>query len=329
MVYSNHNNQYIIIISGPTGVGKSDFAHSFAQRVGGAIINADVGQVYTPLSIGTAKPSLHDTVVPHYLFNYIDTPEHFSVAAYRRAVVDIVHTLWARGIVPIIVGGSLFYINSLFFPPSVELSSDASLHTRDDTTGDLWQQLYEIDPDRAHEIHPSDRYRVQRALTIWRATGKKPSLYKPAFSPIADACVIFLHRDRQDLYDRINRRVISMFNYGWEEEVAQLDHTWYAFLQHKRLIGYPDIISYLTSHDIHKDDLIADIQKNTRKYAKRQITYWRSLQKRIAAHDRDVDAFSSKILTCNLSQETDMQCLQSCWHALQEWREGNGTKQRP
>jgi tRNA dimethylallyltransferase len=314
------DNQYVIIISGPTGVGKSDVAESFAQRIGGAIINADVGQLYAPLSIGTAKPALDDTSVPHYLFNYINEPQHFSVAAYREAVIEKIHMLWRRNIVPVIVGGSLFYINSLFFPPSAEQQQvQVDTHEYNNASNDeLWHRLYAIDPERAHELNPADRYRVERALAIWDQTGTRPSRYKPTFSPVARACIMFLHRDRQELYDRINRRVVSMFDEGWEREVAELGQSWHTFLEKKRFIGYPDILSYIQNRDISKHELIDNIQQKTRKYAKRQMTYWRSFERRITA-EKIPPIDSPLVLTCNVTSESKQVCMDRCWHALQQW----------
>jgi len=294
-----NSKPHVLIIYGPTGVGKTDFALQIASQIPAEIINMDVGQLYTPLSIGTAKPDLSSVTVPHHCFDLLNTPEHFTVTAYRALCEKVLCDIWNRGKLPILVGGSGFYLKSLFFPPrqveSTEMTEVADTDTKvtnNNTDSDhLWRQLYVIDPARAEKINQQDIYRIKRALTIWQQTGKKPSECKPLFEPIADAHIIFLSRDRTELYDRINQRVDQMIEQGWLEETRSLLNTpWEQFIQHKKLIGYNELIDFLhIGEPLYKSlvdrqsirdsqtmqSVLASIKQRTRHYAKRQFTFWR------------------------------------------------------
>jgi tRNA dimethylallyltransferase len=300
----NNNNNYVVMIYGPTGVGKTDFVDQLAlalpKQISMEIINGDMGQMYTALSIGTAKPDLTHTAAPHHLFDIINNPVDFTVVMYRQLVQKTMSEIQARRHLPVIVGGSTFYLNALFFPPT--MGGDDCLNEsglQDDANG--WEKLYEIDPKRACEIKPDDLYRVNRALAIWRSTGKKPSDCMPTYNPIAPFYVICLTRDRDDLYRRINSRVVHMLEHGWVEEVKALCNTpWNDFILRKKIIGYDDIIRYLDGA-IDYTTMVAVIQKRTRNYAKRQMTYWRMLERKLKKTLDDVGDSRSGIELVNLT----------------------------
>lgn len=279
-----------LVITGPTASGKTAFATQLTQRLAIEkcpieIINCDVGQFYTPLSIGTAKPDLSpDKIgVPHHLFNLVSTPESFSAAAYRKQAVACVQEIWARNALPVFVGGSLFYIKALFFPPqeieeqapdlNPDLNTEAAIET-----SILWDKLYQIDAARALAIDKNDRYRIVRALTLWQRTGRLPSSCAPVFSPIGEqACVIAVTHDREILNARINARVCQMFDQGLRQEVAGLGPEWREFLSKKKLIGYHELLGLSENHDEnHDENVVETIQQNTRAYAKRQMTFLRA-----------------------------------------------------
>lgn len=272
----------IIIICGPTGVGKSDFAEMLAQQISGEIVNMDLGQFYTPLSIGTAKPDWRNARVPHHLFDILDTPKNFTVVEYRKRLLEACNELTKRNVTPIVVGGSMFYLKSLFFPPmgeSVESSSS-------DATSSTWEELNEIDPDRAAALHKNDSYRINRAMEIWRTKGVKPSLYQPDLEMPCNVIMLYLTRNRDDLYARIDKRVIMMMEAGWLDEVRPLCNTpWETFLHEKKLIGYNELLSYVHQSDADGDfeSVIRIIQQRSRHYAKRQETFWRGFQKMLKA----------------------------------------------
>ncbi len=283
-----HN--FVIILHGPTGVGKTECADYLASVLPVEIVNSDMGQLYTPLTIGTAKPNWRASATPHHLFDILDAPELFSVTAYRAKLKQILRTIWEQQRIPLIIGGSSYYVMALFFPPyfasglsakalaSAEASKGKPFAENDE---DLWEKLHEIDPERAEQIDPADGYRIARALEIWQSTGVKPSAYKPVYNPIADYYFIWITRDRDELYQRINARVVEMLNAGWVEEVKALRGTqWEPFLCKKKIIGYTEILDHLAG-EIPYDTMVSMIQKRTRNYAKRQITFWRMLKEKL------------------------------------------------
>ena len=299
---------FFIVITGQTGVGKTALVDDLVEQIDFPIevINADMGQLYKPLSIGTAKPDLSQPKVSHHLFDVLDDPEDFTAYDYRQNVMMLMKEISSRGAVPVIVGGSLFYIASLFYPPS-EVEVPQNLDTyKDVETAILWQRLYEIDPSRAKKIHKHDRYRIVRALSVWDEVGVQPSTLEPHFDPPGCCALYFVTRDRQELSERISHRVKSMFEIGWMEEVQQLSSSWHTYLLKKKIIGYPDIIQYLDAQergvlvDDASDFLIEKIGQRTRSYAKRQHTFWKQFIKRIKQSDPDRD-YIKKISELNLT----------------------------
>ena len=266
----------VLIVIGPTGVGKTDFVDTLAEQFSIEVINGDMGQMYAPFAIGTAKPNWKKALVPHHLFDILSDPIYFSAKKYRDLVMALIQKIWDKNKVPVIVGGSSFYLLSLFFPP---LESGGVPPVYPDT--DIWKQLYAIDPKRAQQIDPHDTYRIKRALDIWYATGIAPSCYVPEFDPFASCHIVWLSRDRKDLYDRINKRVESMMRAGWIAEVQSLVASeWEPFLRKKKIIGYDLIFDYLAGVFTQKE-LLERIQKKIRNYAKRQITFWRSFKEKL------------------------------------------------
>ncbi len=268
----------VLIVTGPTGVGKTDFVARLFEQWSVEIINGDMGQMYRPLTIGTAKPAWQKAPVPHHLFDILSEPIYFSVMKYRERVSWLIEQIWDKGKLPVIVGGSLFYFLSLFFPV---IERDSSLVIKTFSDGDLWAKLLRIDSKRAQAINPHDTYRIQRALDIWHTTGVKPSSYVPTFNPFASCILIWLDRDRTDLYERIDRRVTAMMQAGWLKEAKKLEKSkWNSFLRKKKIIGYDIIFDHL-SGILTQENLYAVIQKKTRNYAKRQITFWQSFKKKL------------------------------------------------
>ncbi len=298
-----------ILISGPTGVGKTKLVESLAEQLqvqAGSpvdIVNGDMGQLYEPLSIGTAKPDWQDSPITHHLFDIIKEPRDCTVKEYRDRLVHTLEDVWQRGHIPILVGGSGFYLKSLFFPPTIALSTSCIPQVYQDLPNErLWHELNAIDPLRAQAIKLQDRYRLQRALTIWHETGEKPSGFAPMYQPIGNCLVIYLTRERADLYEHINERVITMIEAGWIDEVQSLGEAWSAFLHKKKLIGYPEIITFIKQgKNLDKlHELIDCIAVNTRRYAKRQVTFWRSLSEQLRKADPE-NVFLKDIVEINLT----------------------------
>lgn len=298
-VFVKLKEKRFLVLYGPTGVGKTDVALQLAEHIPCEIVNMDMGQCYTPLSIGTAKPEWQSMKTPHHLFDIINEPRNITVVQYRDACLKVMRQIWARGNMPILVGGSGFYLQSLLFPPLQEdIPAGFSVNFGD---ADLWNALNEVDPQRARLIHPNDAYRLQRALHIWHSTGNKPSEYKPLYNPPASCEVYCIMRDRKELYDRIDTRVLLMIDHGWIDEALRLLGTpWEHFLRSKKIIGYSDIFDYLGGDRSEKnlEAMIHAIQQKTRNYAKRQMTFWRKLEKDIVSNQSLSD--SNRLARCEI-----------------------------
>lgn len=313
-----------LIITGPTASGKTDLAESIAQRVGGEIVNIDVGQFYTALTVGTAKPDWRSKPFDCHLFDILDTPTELSAAACRSKIIALVEDIQTRGKLPIIVGGSMFYIKSLFYPPHQHpiitketsrftglLDTRAEVLDNNLSSHDLWKKLEVIDPLRAQALHQNDRYRVMRALEIWATTGKKPSSFHPIFSPPFPAHVIFLTPPKDVLSGRINQRTKNMINSGgWIAEAKNLLGTeWENFIELKGIIGYTQIFEYLrvmgqqigVPQEVD-ENVIAHIAQETRQYAKRQMVFAKKLKSQL---EEDVKS-SSTVITIQEIAEVDM-----------------------
>jgi tRNA dimethylallyltransferase len=293
----------MLILYGPTGVGKTDMAYEIARHVPAEIINMDVGQFYTPLSIGTAKPDYKKSAIPHHLFDIIDTPINYTAIQYQALLYTTVKEVISRGKLPIVVGGSGFYLHSLLFPPCVAIK-DINIDHLYENNDNLWNKLYEIDPQRALSIDKADTYRIKRALSIWHATGRLPSSYTSIYKPEADYLLIFLERDRQELTQRINQRVLEMLDCGWIDESKKLiDTDWKQFIERKNIIGYNEIFAYLAGE--HNKTFFAQmverIQAQTRQYAKRQFTFWRKLEREIKKESQYTGTSIGCLETVNLT----------------------------
>ncbi len=269
---------FVLFLTGPTGVGKTELSLKIGEAVHGEIINSDVGQFYQPLMIGTAKPEWNTQVVPHYMFDILDSPCNYSVAAYREKVISLIDDICGRGKIPIVVGGSGFYLKSLLFPVQEEGGSSPAV-------SGTWDQLNNIDPVRASKISKNDYYRINRALSLWFATGTLPSHCKPLFCTEFTYDLVYVGRTRSELYKRIDSRVLSMVQAGLIDEVKSiLGSPWEDFIKKKKLIGYNEVIDFIYGK-LSFEDMIIGIQSKTRQYAKRQEIYWRHFAKELVAAD--------------------------------------------
>jgi len=273
----------IIIVHGPTGVGKTEFVDALACMYPIEIINMDMGQCYLPLSIGTAKPDWQNSPTPQHLFDLFKEPTYGSVSTYRKLALEKISSIQAAGNIPVLVGGSSFYLKSLFFPPCEPVNQQVMADTGYPSDANLWQTLNAIDQKRARSIHPHDTYRIRRALAIWYSTGLPPSSFEPPFvAPAGMVSLFYLTRTTADLYNRINQRVLQMVDAGWLDEVRGLvGSAWHEFLLKKNILGYPELFAYLAG-TADKERTIELIQQKTRNYAKRQQTFWRSLAAQLA-----------------------------------------------
>ncbi len=293
----------VVIVTGPTASGKTALSEQLVPYLQGAVINADMGQFYTALTIGTAKPNWQALPFDAYLFDWVDTPRDITVVDFKKAVDNCVLAIQEAHKIPLIVGGSSFYIKSLFYPPQqVPFSCPVDMTTFDAlSAAQLWDQLYAIDPERALAIHKTDHYRLSRALALWHGTGQKPSSLKPLFvMPYKKILLVVVLPDRAVLTERINMRNEEMIKSGWVEEAQGLLSTeWQSFVQQKKLIGYTELLSWLTS-GAKKNQLrtvINAINIQTRQYAKRQETFLKKLVKEVATDAEKAGANLQIIIT--------------------------------
>lgn len=296
-------HRFFIVITGPTAVGKTAFVDELIAQLPfpTGIINGDMGQLYTPLTIGTAKPDYIGHEVPHYLFDRLDKPINYTADQYRSEVLAAMEQIWAQGSVPIIVGGSGFYIKSLFYAYQVSAQiGEVPCDLAELSTPELYDKLQSIDQERAAAINVNDRYRIMRALEIWYQTGKKPSECNPLYEPLAPGYLILLERETANLDSRIYQRTAQMIHTGgWLDEVEQLPKQWKEFVLQKKIIGYPEIIDYQQTKTITQEKLIQDIALKTRQYAKRQRTFFRALMSQVQREEMGRNQV--KILTINLT----------------------------
>ncbi len=276
----------VVAIVGPTASGKSDLALRLAAAVGGEIVNADALQVYRGLDIGTAKPTEEERRrVPHHLIDVVDPGERFSAGEFARRARAAIAAIRARRRVPLVVGGSGFYLRALFsglspMPPAdAALRRELSRRAADEGPEALHRELAAVDPRRAAQLAPADVQRVVRALEVARLTGRPLSELvaerPPGATPLA-ARWLGLTLPRAILYDQIAARVTRMVERGWVEEVASLlsagvDAGAPAF----QAIGYRQMVRHVRGEwDLERT--VGEIERATRRFAKRQLTWFRS-----------------------------------------------------
>lgn len=276
--------QSIVIISGPTAVGKTDLAIWLAQNLNTDIISADSMQVYKHMDIGTAKPDAEQqSLAKHHLIDLVDPDQNFSVADYQELFDQTVLDFKSCQKLPLVVGGTGLYIRASTQLFSLDDSSEPDfslrerLYTEAETYGNpyLHQQLAAVDPLAASRIHPNDRVRIVRALEVFQKTGKPISQLQTKRPPKYRLIYIFLDRDREELYERINRRVDLMIEQGLIDEVKSLWNAGYGpELKPMQGLGYKQIGDYLLGR-CSLDEAVASMKQKTRNYAKRQITWFK------------------------------------------------------
>lgn len=267
---------------GPTCTGKSDLALSLAKRFGGEIINADAMQVYRHFNVGTAKPT-GDMVraVPHHLIDIVEPHQSFNGSLFLKLADDAIRDIWHRRKVPIVVGGTGLYMRILLNGLSeAQGNEDVRVRLQDkyriDPLG-LYEDLKKVDNQYALRISHRDRIRVVRALEVFEVTGKTMTEWQQIHGfkePRYTAWKIGLNRNRNELYSLINKRVDVMISMGWVEEVKDLINRNIASEAKPFAgIGYREILLYIQG-GIGYEDMIQEVKKKTRHYAKRQLTWF-------------------------------------------------------
>lgn len=265
----------VIVIVGPTAVGKTDISIEVAKYLNTEIINADASQFRKFLNIGTAKIDQTQTSVKHHLIDIIDPLDDYSIKEFQTEARNLIAALNQQGMIPLLVGGSGLYVNATIF--DYNLSNEGRNQVEEDKYQnldniELHKVLEELDYPTSLKIHPNNRKRVLRAIENAQ-TGIKISENICNNQEIYDALVISLDAERDILYDRINKRVDIMFDNGWLKEAADISNEYP--LSKIKEIGYKEIGEYFDGN-LDFDEMKDIIKQNTRHYAKRQITWFKN-----------------------------------------------------
>jgi tRNA dimethylallyltransferase len=276
----------LILLAGPTAVGKTELALELAGALQTEIVNADSMQVYRHMEIGTAKPTSEQRAqVPHHLLDVVTPDEPFDAAAYLEQAQPVIEELRRTGRAPLVVGGTGLYLKTLVHGICAAAPGDAAvkrqlLHELEQFGLDhLYRELLRVDPDSAARLHPRDRQRIVRALEVYRISGQPLSAWQAEHGfrhTRYRTLKIFLTRPREELYARINQRVLAMLAQGFLEEVRLLlDQGYSPELKPMQALGYRQLGQHLQGR-LSLDQAIQDIKSATRHYAKRQLTWFRA-----------------------------------------------------
>lgn len=274
----------LLVICGATASGKTSLAVECAKRLNGEVISCDALLVYRGLNIGTAKPTREEMGgIPHHLIDVADPTDGFTVHDFERLALDAVADISARGKVPVLCGGTGFYLNAVLFQSGFgNAAADEGVRAKYNAIAAekgkeyLHGLLQEVDAESAAILHPNDVKRVVRALEIYELTGKKKSDQQDGRVPRFPYEAFAFDYPREVLYERIDRRAAQMFEEGLVEEVRGL----LAFVpenaQCMQAIGYKEVVEGLKNGD-NQSTMCDIVQKNTRNYAKRQLTFFKKL----------------------------------------------------
>lgn len=270
----------LIIVLGPTAVGKTEFSLNLAEELGSPIVNCDSRQVFREMRIGTARPTEAEMArVKHYLVASRSVTENYTAGMFELDALAILEALFKTHDKIVMTGGSGLYVDALVngldaFPPA-DPALRAMLMRRVEREGveSLRFELRKLDPESAQTLDPANRQRIVRALEVCIATGRPFSSFKTNTAKKRPFAIkkIGLTRERSELYDRINRRVDAMIDDGLEDEVRSLLP--YRNLPALHTVGYREMFSFIDG-EISLDEAIEKIKLNTRHYAKKQLTYW-------------------------------------------------------
>ena len=280
---------WLVVICGPTAVGKTEISIGVAEQLDGEIVSCDSMQVYKYMDIGTAKPSLVEQErVPHHLIDVVTPDEDFNVAKFQELAETAISEISLRGRIPVLVGGTGFYIKAItdgfLFPwkgASPEVRESLHKEAAEKGTDRLYTRLEEVDPQAARKIHPNDAKRVIRALEVYITTGRPISEMwregrKKKRARFDRLVMVGLVRERSALYERINVRCDKMIELGLVEEARNLLEQGYSrTLASGQALGYKEVVPYLKG-ECSLEEAVELIKRDTRRYAKRQLTWFRA-----------------------------------------------------
>ena len=275
-------NRKVIIVSGPTGSGKSKLGLELAQAFNGEIISADSVAVYKYFDVGSAKPSIDELeLVKHHLISELEPDADFSAGEFSNIASERIEIIFKLGKVPIIVGGTGLYIRALL--------SGLIRDKREELPEDVsWEELNEVDPTSAQKINPNDKTRIKRAFDHFVRSGKSISEIRKSEEHQelkADALIILVEPAREKLYEAINLRSSKMIEKGLVEETKQLLERYPDSIKPLSSIGYSHVRQFLAGGYPSSKELLENLSQDTRRFAKRQLTWWRNQPKALGWTD--------------------------------------------
>ena len=300
----------ILVIAGPTASGKTAIGIELAQRLNGEIVSADARQIYRFMDIGTAKPTVEERAAArHHLIDFVNPDEDYSAGQFAEDASAVIGDILRRGKVPIVVGGAGLYIRALFdgFSPMPKIPPEIRARLQGEgrvCLSKLYNRLCEVDPEWAEKIQATDTQRILRGLEVYEASGIPLSEHQkvPPTPPICHAVSYFgLRWAREVLYQRINTRARRMLENGLIKEAADLrDKGYSSNLNALNAFGYREIFQYLNG-ETTLDRALANMQRGTRRYAKRQMTFFRRDKRMMwmdGSNDGVTDAILQQLETC-------------------------------
>lgn len=280
--------QKVIVICGPTASGKTKLSIEIAKKINGEIISADSMQIYKDMTIGTAKPTPEEMQgIKHYLIDFVLPNQRYSVADYNKDALKAIDEIIKKGKTPIVVGGTGLYVNSLIY--GIEYSDiEVDIEYREklekiaklEGIERLYEMAKEIDPEAIKNISKNDQKRICRILEIYHTTGKNKTEQEKESrknGPKYQYLLYGITMDREKLYDRINKRVDIMINDGLIEEVQNVVKKYDEFPTAMQGLGYKEVVEYLNGVTT-KEEMIEKIKMETRRYAKRQLTWFKKCE---------------------------------------------------
>ena len=301
----------VIVICGPTASGKTALSIELAKQINGEIVSADSMQIYKDMDIGTAKPTQEEKQgIKHYLIDFVSPDERYSVADYKQDAKKAIREILKKGKVPIIVGGTGLYVDSLIYEieyPNIEFDEEyrEKLEKEVEENGleELYEKAKEIDIEAIKKISKNDKKRILRILEIYHATGKNKTeqeIESRKKEVEYDYKVYALNWNREKLYKRINKRVDIMIERGLIEEVKRVYEKYNKFPTAMQGLGYKEAVEYLENKTT-KEEMIEKIKQETRRYAKRQMTWFRKNKQTIWLNAEDEIQKNIQIILGELS----------------------------
>ena len=299
------NKPKVIVICGPTASGKTALSIELAKKINGEIISSDSMQIYKDMDIGTAKPTKEEMQnIKHYLIDFVEPNQRYSVAEFKKDAEKAIEEILQKGKTPIVVGGTGLYVDSLIYGieyQDIEFDEKyrKQLEERVEKEGleTLYNEAKNIDSQAVEKISTNDQKRILRILEIYKATGKNKTeqeIESRKNGVKYDYKVFAINMDREKLYERINKRVDIMIESGLVEEVESLLKKYNEFPTAMQGLGYKEVVEYLQGK-LSKEEMIEKIKRETRRYAKRQLTWFRKNKQTIWIQPHDLQKILNEI----------------------------------